>query len=48
LFVQRNLIISYVELDLTKKGIDAGEEIWMNPLLTLYPEIGPSHMNELK
>jgi hypothetical protein len=48
LFVQSNLSMPYVEIDLTKKGIDAGEEIWMNPLLTLYPEIGPSHINELK
>ncbi len=29
---------------LTKKGIEAGEEFWSNPLFTLYPEIGPSHM----
>ena len=29
---------------LTKKGIEAGEENWSNPLFTLYPEIGPSHM----
>ena len=29
---------------LTKKGIGAGDELWSNPLFTLYPEIGPSHM----
>ena len=29
---------------LTKKGIQAGDELWSNPLFTLYPEIGPSHM----
>ena len=29
---------------LTKEGIAAGEELWSNPLFTLYPEIGPSHM----
>jgi len=31
---------------LTKKGIEAGEEYWSNPLFTLYPEIGPSHMKK--
>ncbi len=29
---------------LTKKGVRAGQELWQNPLFTLYPEIGPSHM----
>jgi len=29
---------------LTRKGIAAGKESWSNPLFTLYPEIGPSHM----
>ncbi len=29
---------------LTEEGIAAGEEPWSNPLFTLYPEIGPSHM----
>jgi len=29
---------------LTKTGIQAVEESWQNPLFTLYPEIGPSHM----
>jgi hypothetical protein len=29
---------------LTQKGIDAADEMWSNPLFTLYPEIGPSHM----
>ncbi|MFC1970926.1 hypothetical protein ACFLV0_03200 [Chloroflexota bacterium] len=29
---------------LTEKGIEAGDELWSNPLFTLYPEIGPSHM----
>ena len=28
---------------LTQKGIEAGEELWSNPLFTLYPEIGLSH-----
>jgi len=31
---------------LTKVGIQAGEELWANPLFTLYPEIGPSHMKK--
>jgi len=31
---------------LTKKGIEAGGELWSNPLFTLYPEIGPSHMKK--
>ena len=29
---------------LTHGGIEAGEGLWSNPLFTLYPEIGPSHM----
>jgi len=29
---------------LTREGMQAGEESWSNPLFTLYPEIGPSHM----
>ena len=29
---------------LTKKGIEAGDELWSNPLFTLYPDIGTSHM----
>ena len=29
---------------LTKRGIEAGDEQWSNPLFTLYPEVGPSHM----
>ena len=29
---------------LTQTGIEAGDELWSNPLFTLYPEIGPSHM----
>jgi len=28
---------------LTEKGIRAGDELWSNPLFTLYPEIGPNH-----
>jgi len=32
---------------LTKKGVEAGDELWSNPLFTLYPEIGPSHMKKL-
>ncbi len=31
---------------LTEEGKDAGEELWSNPLFTLYPEIGPSHMKK--
>ena len=31
---------------LTKKGIEAGDELWSNPLFTLYPEIGSSHMKK--
>jgi hypothetical protein len=29
---------------LTREGIEAGDALWSNPLFTLYPEIGPSHM----
>ena len=29
---------------LTKKGTEAGDELWSNPLFTLYPEVGPSHL----
>jgi len=29
---------------LTKNGIEAGDELWANPLFTLYPEIGCSHL----
>ncbi len=31
---------------LTKKGVVADDELWSNPLFTLYPEIGPSHMKK--
>jgi len=31
---------------LTKKGRRVGGELWSNPLFTLYPEIGPSHMKK--
>jgi hypothetical protein len=31
---------------LTKAGKQAGLELWSNPLFTLYPEIGPSHMKK--
>ncbi|MFC2059908.1 hypothetical protein ACFLTZ_02285 [Chloroflexota bacterium] len=31
---------------LTKQGIEAGDELWSNPLFTLYPEIGPSHLKK--
>jgi hypothetical protein len=31
---------------LTKKGIEGGEELWSNPLFTLYPEMGPSYMKK--
>lgn len=33
---------------LTKKGIETGEESWTNPLFTLYPEIGASHMKVIE
>ena len=29
---------------LTQAGKEAGDELWSNPLFTLYPEIGPNHM----
>jgi hypothetical protein len=32
---------------LSNNGIDASHELWSNPLFTLYPEIGPSHMKRL-
>lgn len=28
---------------LTRQGMKAGEELWSNPLFTLYPDIGPNH-----
>ncbi len=28
---------------LTKKGVEASNELWSNPLFTLYPEIGSNH-----
>ena len=31
---------------LTQKGREAGEELWSNPLFTLYPEIGLSHIKK--
>ncbi|MCJ7792153.1 MAG: hypothetical protein MUP49_07100, partial [Dehalococcoidia bacterium] len=31
---------------LTRTGIDAGDDLWSNPLFTLYPEIGASHMKK--
>jgi len=31
---------------LTKVGKQDGEDLWSNPLFTLYPEIGPSHMKK--
>jgi len=31
---------------LTKKGIEVEDELWSNPLFTLYPEIGPNHMKK--
>ena len=38
------------ELDIVGKpsviSIVAGDELWSNPLFTLYPEIGPSHMKK--
>jgi len=32
---------------LTRKGIEAGDGLWSNPLFTLYPEIGLSHAKKL-
>ena len=32
---------------LTQKGIEAGTELWSNPLFTLYPEIGLNHSKKL-
>ena len=29
---------------LTEKGREAGDELWSNPLFTLYPNVGPNHM----
>jgi len=31
---------------LTKKGVEAGDKLWSNPLFTLYPEIGLSHIKK--
>ena len=31
---------------LTRIGIEAGEDLWLNPLFTLYPEIGASHIKK--
>ena len=31
---------------LTRKGIDAGQELWSNPLFTLYPEVGKNHVRK--
>ncbi|MEL7562595.1 MAG: hypothetical protein AAGU24_05650 [Dehalogenimonas sp.] len=33
---------------LTEGGISAGDNLWANPLFTLYPEIGPSHVSRNK
>ena len=32
---------------LTEEGKRASDKLWSNPLFTLYPEIGPSHMKKL-
>ena len=37
---------SRVYYRLTEKGRNAGEDLWSNPLFTLYPEIGPSHLKK--
>jgi DNA-binding PadR family transcriptional regulator len=29
---------------LTDKGVEARDKQWSNPLFTLYPEVGPSHI----
>ncbi len=31
---------------LTRQGKEAGDDLWSNPLFTLYPEVGPSHMKQ--
>lgn len=31
---------------LTEIAIQASEELWSNPLFTLYPEISPSHIQK--
>ena len=31
---------------LTEEGKRAGDDLWSNPLFTLYPEVGPSHMKK--
>lgn len=31
---------------LTRKGIEAGEELWSNPLFTLYPNVGLNHIKK--
>ena len=35
---------SRVYYRLTEKGKNADDDLWSNPLFTLYPEIGPSHL----
>ena len=35
-----------VSYRLTDLGKNAGNELWANPLFTLYPEIGPSHLKK--
>ena len=36
----------WVYYRLTQKRIEAGHELWSNPLFTLYPEIGASHLEK--
>ncbi len=31
---------------LTQKGKESGDGLWSNPLFTLYPDVGPSHMKQ--
>jgi hypothetical protein len=31
---------------ITQNGMGVGEKFWSNPLFTLYPKIGPSHMKK--
>ena len=33
---------------LTQKGKEATEELWSNPLFTLYPDISPNHVKSVK
>lgn len=32
---------------LTQEGIQAGDNLWSNPLFTLYPRVGPNHSKKI-